>query len=506
MNVAATGIRGLDDILGGGFPANHVYLVEGDPGSGKTTLALQFLLEGKRLGERGLYIALSETAAELRETAAAHGWKLDGIDVFELSAAQETTFGADISLFHPGEIELGEAMKTLLDEVRRREPQRVVFDSLSEIRLLAQQTLRYRRQILGLKQHFAGKQCTVLLLDDRSADQHDRQLMSLAHGVVNLEQLAPAYGAERRRVRISKLRSIRYRGGFHDFVIDTGGLRVFPRLVAPEHRDAATASRALPSNERASSGNADFDALVGGGLTRGTSTLVLGPPGSGKSSLVAMFVAAAAARGESGTVFIFDEDVGAYLVRADALGLQLREHVQAGLIAVQPVDPAELSPGELVHRVRTDVEAGARFVVIDSLNGYIQAMPEERFLLIQLHELLMYLSRHDVLSFLVTAQHGLLGPNMQSPIDISYLADTVLLLRYFEAEGAVRNAMSVLKQRTGLHEKTIREFSIGRGGVHVGAPLTGFHGILTGVPRFVGAGSDLLSGESARGGDDDGDE
>jgi circadian clock protein KaiC len=495
MNAAATGIAGLDDILGGGFPAHHVYLVEGDPGAGKTTLALQFMLEGKRRGERGLYIALSETEAELRETAAAHGWSLEGIDVFELNAAQQTALGADISLFHAGEIELGEAMKTLLEEVARRDPQRVVFDSLSEIRLLAQQPLRYRRQILALKQHFADKRCTVLLLDDRS-QASDRQVTSLAHGVLNLEQLAPTYGAERRRLRISKLRGVRYRGGYHDFVIATGGLRVFPRLVAAEHRHAA-------SHERASSGSRDLDALLGGGLMRGTSTLVLGPPGSGKSSLVAMFAAAAAARGERGSIYLFDENVETYVARADGLGLPIREHLASGLLTLQQIDPAELSPGELVHTIRGAVEGGARLVAIDSLNGYLQAMPEDRFLVIQLHELLMYLAQRDVLSFLVTPQQGLLGPAMQSTVEVSYLADTVVLMRYFEAEGSVRNAISVLKQRTSAHEKTIRELSFGPGGLRVGAPLSGLRGVLTGVPSFSGRSMDLLAGRGSESAGDD---
>lgn len=497
MNVAATGIAGLDDILGGGFPAHHLYLVEGDPGAGKTTLALQFLMEGRRRGERGLYIALSETETELRETAAAHGWSLDGIDVFELNAAQQTALGADLSLFHAGEIELGEAMKTLLDEVTRRDAQRVVFDSLSEIRLLAQQPLRYRRQILALKQHFVDKRCTVLLLDDRSGEAGDQQVASLAHGVVRLEQLAPAYGVERRRLRIAKLRGVRYRGGYHDFVIATGGLRVFPRLVAAEHRQAA-------SHERVSSGNTDLDALLGGGLVRGTSTLVLGPPGSGKSTLVATFASAAAGRGEHSAIYLFDENADTYAARAEGLGLPFREHLRSGHVTLQQIDPAELSPGELVHTIRGAVDEGARLVAVDSINGYLQAMPEEGFLVIQLHELLMYLAQRDVLSFLVTPQQGLLGPGMQASVEISYLADTVVVMRYFEADGAVRNAISVLKQRVSAHEKTIRELSFGLGGLRVGAPLSGLRGVLTGVPSFAGRATDLLSVEREEGAGHDG--
>jgi circadian clock protein KaiC len=492
MDAAATGIEGLDDILGGGFPADRLYLVEGDPGAGKTTLALQFLMEGRRRGERGLYITLSETEQELRASAASHGWSLDGVDVFELKAAQQTALGADVSLFHPGELELGEAMKTLLDEVTSRDPERVVFDSLSEIRLLAQQPLRYRRQILALKQHFAGKHCTVMLLDDRSADAHDKQVMSIAHGVLTLEQLSPVYGAERRRLRVTKLRGARYRGGHHDFVIATGGLRVFPRLVASEHRDSMLI-------ERASSGSADFDALLDGGLLRGTSTLLLGPPGSGKSSLVTMFAMAAAERGEQSAVFLFDETLRAYLTRAEALGFRIADHVHAGTIALHQIDPAELSPGELVHNIRRAVDGGARCIAIDSLNGYLNSMPEESYLVVQLHEVLMYLAQRGVLSFLVAPQRGLVGASMRAEVEVSYLADTVILLRYFEADGAVRNAFSVLKQRTARHEKTIREFSLGSDGFTIGAPLRHFQGVLTGVPTFTGHGADLMAAAGRKG-------
>ncbi len=483
--LAMTGIEGLDDVLGGGLARNHLYLVEGDPGAGKTTLALQFLLEGKRRGERVLYITLSESAKELEESATSHGWALDGISIFELKAAQQTALGGDVSVFHPGELELGEAMRTLLDEVKRVDPQRVVFDSLSEIRLLAQEPLRYRRQILALKQHFADKDCTVLMLDDRTAQADDRQVMSIAHGGLALDRRTPDYGVDRRRIHVTKMRGRRFRGGYHDFIIATGGLRVFPRLVAAEHRDAI-------SLERVTSGNDDFDSLVGGGLTRGTSTLIAGPPGSGKSSLAMTFAATAAKRGEKSATFMFDESLSAYMTRGRSLNLGIDEHVKSGLVALNQVDPAELSAGELIDRVRRSVQDGARLVVIDSLNGYINSMPDEPSLIIQLHELLMFLSQKGIVSLLVAAQHGFVGSNMSTPIDVSYLTDTVVLMRYFESRGEVRSALSIVKQRTGKHEKTIRELTFTSRGITVGAPLSQFHGVLTGVPRFLGPDRDLV--------------
>ena len=479
---ATTGVVGLDDILGGGLPRDHVYLVQGHPGVGKTTLALQFLLEGARRGERGLYITLSESEADLREGAASHGWSLDGVNVFEFKpAAHPPDEDEDYTIFHAAEVELGEAMKTLLDEVARVRPARVVFDSLSDIRMMAQQPLRYRRQILALKQHFAGTHCTVLLLDDLTSSAEDKQLESLAHGVVALEQVPPAYGVDRRRLRVTKLRGVRFRTGYHDFLVDTGGLRVFPRLVAAEHRRAAAfglAGSALPA----------LDALLGGGLDRGRSALVLGPAGSGKSALATQYAVAAAARGERVALYAFDESASTLFARAGRLGAQLQRHVEAGLIAIRQVDPAELSPGEFAHEVRAAVERDeARVVVIDSLNGYLHAMPEAQFLLVHLHELLAYLNQQGVVTILISAQHGFLGATMMSAVDVSYLADTVILLRYFEAEGSVRKAISVLKRRAGPHERTIREFAIGEEGVVIGAPLEGFRGVLTGVPTYVGA-------------------
>jgi circadian clock protein KaiC len=476
----ATGIEGLDHVLGGGLTPHRVYLVEGDPGSGKTTLALRFLLEGVARHERGLYVTLSETKDELAGVARSHGWSLDELSVCELIPSEESLLpDAQPRMFHPSEVELGETTRQVLAEVERANPARVVFDSLSEMRLLAQNPLRYRRQILALKQFFTGRRCAVLLLDDKTSEVTDLQLQSLAHGVITLEHLAPEYGAERRRLRVVKMRGVAFRGGYHDFVIRRGGLEVFPRLVAAEHRHDF-------AREVASSGVPALDALLGGGLDRGTSALLMGPAGSGKSSIAAQCVVAAAARGERAAVFTFDESIGTLLARSEGLSMGLAGHVEAGRVVARQVDPAEMSPGEFAHLVRLAVEQGARMVVIDSLNGYLNAMPDERFLVIQLHELLTYLGQRGVVTVLVVAQHGLLGASMQSPVDTSYLADTVVLLRYFEAAGRLRRAVSVVKKRGGAHEDTLREFRLGAGGLYVGEPLEEFHGILTGTPSLPG--------------------
>jgi circadian clock protein KaiC len=482
----ATGNTGLDSILEGGFPANRLYLVEGDPGTGKTTLALRFLLEGAARGEPVLYVTLSETREEITEVAASHGWSLDGVNLYELIPSEESLKAdTQYTIFHPSEVEFGETTTAVLSEVERIQPRRVVFDSLSEMRLLARDPLRYRRQILALKQYFAGRQCTVLLLDDRTATASDLQVRSIAHGVVELEQLALDYGAERRRLRVVKLRGSRYRGGFHDFRIETGGVVVYPRLVAAEHRQEF-------SPEMITSGVAHLDALLGGGLDRGTSTLILGPAGSGKSSIAAQFAAAAAERGERAASFLFDEGVNTYLSRASGLGRDMREHVEAGYMSLQQIDPAELSPGEFANLVREAVDRdGARVVVIDSLNGYLQAMPDERFLTVQMHELLTYLNQQGVVTLLVLAQYGFMGASMATPVDVSYLADTVLMLRFFEARGEVRRAISVVKKRTGYHENTIREMRMSGGGIAVGDPLKDFHGVLTGVPNYRNESSPL---------------
>jgi circadian clock protein KaiC len=478
---ASTGIPGLDLVLAGGLPTNRVYLIQGDPGSGKTTLGLQFLLEGIQRHEKVLYVTLSETPTELIAVAASHGWDVDRMPIYELSAADKNGLRPDdqYTFFHPSEVELGETTKAMMEAVERVNPARVVLDSLSEMRLLAREPLRYRRQILGLKQFFVDRNCTVLLLDDRTSTDGDLQLQSLAHGVVVLEQLAPEYGAERRRLRVVKLRGIRFQGGFHDCLISTGGLRVFPRLVAAESRSEAT-------HKTASTGLPELDQLTGGGLDRGTSTLFMGPAGAGKSAIATQIAVTAAARGERVTMYLFDEGVDTFRRRAAGLGSNVEPHLESGHLTLVQVDPAELSPGEFADRIRSAVDRDhVSVVVIDSLNGYVNSMPEERFLLAQLHELFMFLRQKGVLAISVVAQHGLIG-SMQTPIDLSYLADNVILLRFFEAEGKVRQAISVLKKRSGMHERTIRELRLEPGRVSVGEPLTQFQGVLTGVPRYTG--------------------
>jgi len=477
-DLATTGISGLDDVLGGGLTRDRIYLVMGDPGVGKTTIGLHFLLEGVRLGERVLYIALSETRDEIQAVAESHGWSLEGVDIFEYAAGTRIEHQEESTLFHPSEMELAEATRTMTEAVERVKPQRVVIDSLAEVRLLAQNPLRYRRQILGLKQYFTGKHCTVLLLDDKDVASGDMQLLTLAHGVILLEQLAPVYGAERRRLRVSKLRGVKYRGGFHDVAIRTGGLVVFPRLVASEHR---------PDKVRGciASGIEAIDSLLGGGLDRGTSTLFMGPAGSGKSALATQYASAAAARGENVAMFLFDESRATMLARSDAIALPLREQMEGGRIDVQQIDPADVPPGEFVQRVREQVEQrNISVVVIDSLNGYLNAMPEERFLTIHMHELLTYLGQHGVATILVVAQHGLIGNQMMSPVDVSYLADCVVLFRYYELAGEICKAVSVVKKRSSAHEKAIRPFTIGSDGLKVGPPLKEFRGVLSGTPLF----------------------
>jgi circadian clock protein KaiC len=484
----STGSNGLDAILGGGIDADRLYLYEGRPGTGKTTIALQFLLEGVRQGERVLYITLSETSKELQLVARRHGWSLDGLDVFEL-VPPETTLdpGQELTVFHPAEMELTETTKLIFDQVEKLNPARVVLDSLSELRLLAQSPLRYRRQVLALKHFFSARSCTVVLLDDLSSQQNDLQLHSISHGVVLLEQLAIDYGAERRRLRVVKMRGIQFRGGYHDFTIQKGGLEIYPRLTAADHPSE-------PVEEFVPSGNAELDDLLGGGLERGTNALLLGAAGVGKSSLALTYAITAADRGEKSVFFAFDEGRGTVEARARTLGLPLKDKLDSGMIRFQQIDPAEMSPGEFAANVRHSVEDGARLVVIDSLNGYLNAMPDERFLILQMHELLTYLGQRGVLTILVLAQHGLVGP-MDTPLDISYLSDSVLMLRYFEVDGTVRRALSVVKKRSGNHEHTIREFRLSSGGVRVGPPLNGFNGIFTGTPTYSGDRSPLIDEE-----------
>lgn len=483
----STGSEGLDSILGGGLDSSRMYLYEGRPGSGKTTIAMQFLLEGARRGESVLYIALSETERELKLIAKRHGWSLDGIDIFEL-VPPETVLDPtrELTVLHPAEIELSETVKLVFEQVEKINPTRVVFDSLSELRLLAQNPLRYRRQVLALKHFFAQRDATVILLDDLSSQINDLQLHSISHGVVLLEQLAIDYGAERRRLRVVKMRGIEFRGGFHDFKIEKGGLAIYPRLIASEHHSPYI-------KEFAPSGNEKLDNLLGGGLERGTNALFIGAAGVGKSSLALTFAIAATQRGEQAAIFAFDEGRGTLEARARTIGLALEPALESGLLTLQQIDPAELSPGEFAASVRDSVERGAQVVVIDSLNGYLNSMPDERFLILQMHELLSYLAQQGVLTILVLAQHGLVG-QVESPLDISYLSDAVLMLRYFEYAGTVRRALSVVKKRSGHHEHTIREFRLSSKGVTLGEPLTEFSGIFSGTPTYIGNASPLLDG------------
>lgn len=485
------GISGLDDIIRGGFPEKCLYLITGQPGTGKTSLAIQFLLEGTRVGERCLYITLSESRKEIEKVARSHGWDLSRLQIVELIPSEHNlSADAQLTVFNPSEMELGETTEALIEAVNTHRPQRLVIDSLSEIRLIAQNALRYRRQVLALKQFFGGHDCTVLLLDDRTGGIEDDHLQSIAHGVVMLEQLVNQYGAERRRLRISKMRGVPFRGGFHDFAIRRGGLDVFPRLVAAEHLTEFADVDVL-------SGNPHLDGLLGGGLPTGTSTLLLGPAGTGKSTVATQFATACAARGERVAMFVFDENIGTFRSRSRKLGLQVDSAIQTGQLTVQQIDPAELSSGEFAAIVRRAAEGTdasgkpARMIIVDSLNGYLNAMPEEKFLTAQLHELLSYLGQKGVVTILTVTQSGMVG-NMSSPVDTTYLADNVILFRYFEAKGAVRRAISVVKKRNGHHERTIREIDLDKTGIVIGEPLVDFHGVLTGVPTYVGTNAPLV--------------
>lgn len=484
---ASTGVDGLDEILGGGLPTRHVYLLDGAPGTGKTTLALQFLLAGAQHGARGLYVTLSETRAELTEVATSHGWSLDTVDVFELVPEDVTTGEEDYTIFHPAEVELQQTMDAVLAAVDRSGASLIVLDSLSEMRLLARDPLRFRRQILSLKQFFAARQCTVLLLDDKTAPQGDLQLHSLAHGVIALEHVAQEYGAERRRLRVIKLRGLRYRGGFHDFRIRAGGLAVFPRIrveTTGEMRDV----------EPVSSGSREMDRLFGGGLQMGTSLLITGPAGTGKSVLATQYACAAVARGHRVAFYLFDERLGTFRLRNHGLGLDVRTAMAEGQLDLRQVEPSELSPGEFASQIVSAVEReDVRMIVIDSINGYLQSMPEDRLLPIQVHELLSYLAGRGVTCIMTLVQRGIFGSPVDEAAEVSYLADSVVLLRYFEVNGMVRQAVSVVKKRSGDHERTIRECRVQVGGLHLGGPLTDFQGVLTGVPSYVGPKVGLMS-------------
>lgn len=483
---ARFGIEGLDDITAGGLARGRLFLLEGSPGTGKTTISTQFMIAGATAGERCLYITLSETEDEFRLGAQSHGWDLAGVDIFELMPPEELLDEQQQqSLLYSSDLELGETTRRIFEAYQSVKPDRVVLDSLSELMLLAQSPLRYRRQILALKHYFSKHGSTVLMLDDLTAEGNDKTMHSIAHGVIHLEELAPDYGSERRRTRIIKYRGQSYRGGYHDFVIEPGGARIFPRLVSAEHRKAFDRSVVeSPSPE--------LNALLGGGVNRGSSVLVLGPAGTGKSLLALTFIQAAIDRGERAAMFVFDEELGLLFDRALGLGIDLQALVDSDKLVIEQVDAAELSPGEFSWRVRRCVEVyEARTVVIDSLNGYQAAMPEEHALILHMHELLQYLNRQGATTFLTVAQHGLVG-DMKSPVDVTYLADTVILLRYFEALGSVRRAISVIKKRTGAHENTIREYVIDRQGVSLGAPLTNFQGVLRGIPTVAGASATLL--------------
>ena len=484
---SSTGIPGLDDILSGGFPSHQLCLVEGSPGTGKTTLALQFLLAGRAHGETGLYVTLSETRRELLKVGRSHGWSLDGIHIHEMEPLEESLAPEQqITLFHPSELELSETTSKVLKKVDEIQPSRVVFDSLSEMRLLAQSSLRYRRQILGLKQFFSGRQTTVLLLDDLTGPGNDEQLQSIAHGVIRLEHLATDYGAERRRLRVLKMRATAFRGGLHDFVIRRGGLDVFPRLIAAEHHTDF-------EDREASSGIASLDLLLGGGLPYGTNTLLLGPAGTGKSSICLSFCVAAASRGERSAVFLFDETAAMLKTRTRKLNMPLEPHLDNGLITVRQIEPAELSPGEFTSDIRRAVEgkdgsSPARLILIDSLNGYLNSMSEERQLTSQLHELFKYTSQQGVLMLVTLSQSGLGGMSMRSPIDSTYLADNVVMFRNFESFGQIRRAVAVTKKRSGEHELSLRELRMSSQGISISEPLHEFQGVLTGVPTYHGQG------------------
>jgi circadian clock protein KaiC len=476
----STGVSGLDRLIRGGLTRNRMYLVEGLPDTGKTTLALQFLLEGRDRGESVLYVILSETEAELQSVALSHGWSLDGIRIFPLPMSEGISSEDQYTLYHPAEIELGETVKGVLAAVDELRPTRVVFDSLSELKLLARDPLRYRRQILALKEYFSGRECTVLLLDDLSAGGGDLQLQSLAHGVVVLELLPFEYGRARRRVRVSKLRGVNVVEGFHDFVIRKGGLKVFPQI------DAGPTSPPRPE-AAVESGITELDHLLGGGLTWGTTTLLIGPAGSGKSTLAAQYAASGVTR-TNAAIFLFDERASTFVTRCDAMGMHLSERLKDGSVTLEQIEPGAMSPGEFSHRVvDAVVKNGARVVLIDSLNGYLNAIPQVEAPLVRMHELLSFLNEQGVATIIIVAQHGVVGANMTTPLDVSYLADAVVLLRFFEAHGLVRRALSVMKKRTGNHETTIRELRMASGRVQVGEALSDFQGVLTGVPRYVGS-------------------
>lgn len=493
-----SGVTGLDEVIIGGYPSNRAHLIEGKPGSGKTTMGLQFLLQGAREGEPGLYITLSETKRELRAVAQTHGWSLDSISIFELVPPELSLDPKQQqTLLHSSDLELGETVRLAIEEIERLKPKRIVFDSLSEIRLLSMSALRYRRQVLALKHFFLLHDATVLMLDDLTSDQDDLNLHSICHGVIRLETTAGLYGPERRRLRIMKMRGMQFDGGYHDYVLRKGGLVLFPRLDAQGDGQREADQRDNFSAPAAKSGVLELDDLLGGGLDRGTSTLLIGPSGSGKSSLSTQYLRAALERGEKGLLITFDETKRILLSRTRGIGIELEPHIESGLLELQQVDPARLSPGELAGLVRERVSHGSRLVIIDSLTGYLNSIPDEQYMLLQMHELLTFLNESGVVTILVLAQHGMIG-TMAAPVDMTYVSDTVVMLRFFESGGRIRRAISVLKKRTGFHEDTIREYGISSRGVTIGAPLTGFQGVMSGTPTFHGDDGDLLGIEHVR--------
>jgi circadian clock protein KaiC len=491
----STGNAGLDSILGGGLPAKRLYLIEGAPGSGKTTLALQFLLQGGRAGEPVLYVTLSETSEELSVVAASHGWSLDNVDLFELASADSVLgMGRDQSILHSWEMELGGTIDLIRQEVERVKPQRIVFDSLSELRLLAQDPLRYRRQLLFLKQFFARLDTTVLLVDDLTGGTgvRDNHLHSLCHGVITLERLTLDFGAARRRMQIQKMRGVEFVAGYHDMIIRKGGIDIFPRLIAADHH-ADFSGEPVPSKIPA------LDAILGGGPQRGTTTLISGPAGTGKTTLALQYLIAACERGENTVIYQFDERVGTLISRARQIGVDLETWVHEGRLSIRQIDPAEIAPGEFAAMVQRAVEErDARIILIDSLNGYMAAMPQEQQLILQLHELLSYLSHRGVVTLLINPQQGFFGSMNANEPNVSYIADVVILLRFFEAEGRIRKALSVVKNRSGAHEDTIRELRIDAQGLRVGAPLSDFRGVLKGTPEYLGPSTPLMEDRPGR--------
>lgn len=489
LQKCTTGITGLDEVLAGGLPRNYLYLLQGRPGTGKTTLALQFLLEGVRLGERCLYVTFSETKAELLEVARSHGWDLDKLDILELSVfATKTATETQNTLFHPSEIELNRVINLLVERITAINPRRVVFDSISELRLLADSSLRYRRQMLSFKEFFIGRGSTVIFLDDLTAEAGDTHVQSIVHGVLLLEKFRAAYGIERRHFHVIKLRGVNFRGGTHDYVIERGGLTIFPRLVAGDHQNEF-------EEETIGFGVKDLDNLIGGGLTKGSSNLILGPAGTGKSTIALRFAVEAASKGKKVAFFTFEERVGNLIARAQSLEMGLQKFIDNGSIVIEKVNPAELTPGQFTDRVRYANGGKTDVLIIDSLNGYVHAMPEQQFLILQLHELLAYLSDRGVITLMILAQAGIMG-TMQSPLDLTYLADAVILTRFFEAFGSIKKAISVIKKRTGTHEETLREFRIAKGGIEVGKVLRDFRGVFSGAPQFTGKRDDILNDDS----------